>query len=362
MKCFRHNRTCSLFVALITTAALVAAQPGRAQNPATPKDDKETLQRLETILVREGERVKAGDVLKEVLVGVQDPADEMLGATLKSVGDTLRAQLRIPAGQGLLVASLTADGACAQVGLKQNDILLSLAGQPLAAIDDLTKHLKAAGESAVPLKILRVGKPLTIQVRPIYRVTLGPATEHKAEYYLGVTIKVPNEAVRAQLGLPDGRGVEVNDVVSSSPAEKAGVKKHDILLELGGKLIDSPQTLTQQVQAVKDQPTPLTLLRGGTTVRLSITAAVRDVEIVPSQFKNVRVWFVDQADAAAKDPLAAWQAAQVHFAGLATETPKPEAEELRQRLNQVENELKALRAALEKLNQTIKDGQGAKKE
>src|SRR5205807_1114219 len=110
---------------------------------------------------------------------------ETLGATLKPIDDTLRAQLDIPSGQGLLVTCLRGDGPGAQAGLKQNDIVLSLAGKPLAAADDLPKQLKAAGEAPVPLKILRAGKPITIQVRPVYRVTLGPVTEQKAEYYIG---------------------------------------------------------------------------------------------------------------------------------------------------------------------------------
>src|SRR5439155_18219225 len=125
------------------------------------------------------------------------------------------------------------DGASAQAGLKQNDVLLSLGGQPLAAADDLTKQLKAAGEAAAPLKVLRAGKPITIQVRPIYRVTLAPVAEQKTEYYIGVSIDAPDDAVRAQLALPNGQGVVVSEVVSGSPAEKAGVKKHDVVLELG---------------------------------------------------------------------------------------------------------------------------------
>src|SRR5262245_49317730 len=47
-----------------------------------------------------------------------DSADDLLGATLQPVGDTLRAQLDIPAGQGLVVEGLRGDGASAQVGLQ----------------------------------------------------------------------------------------------------------------------------------------------------------------------------------------------------------------------------------------------------
>src|SRR5712691_2856917 len=188
--------------------------------------------------------------LGEALIArFHDQADETLGATLQPVSAALRAQLDVPVGQGLLVASLRADSPTAQAGLKQNDILLFLADKPLATADDLTKQLKAAGETAVPLKVLRAGKPITIQVRPIYRVTLGPVEERKTEYYLGVSIDPVDDALRAQLELPAGHGVVVNDVSGGSPAEKSGVKKHDIVLELAGKPIDSPETLAAHVQS-----------------------------------------------------------------------------------------------------------------
>src|SRR5439155_26214130 len=130
--------------------------------------------------------------------------------------------LASPAGQGLLVASLRGDGPSALAGLKQNDILLTLADKPQAAADDLTRFLKAAGESAVPLKVLRAGKPVALQIRPIYRVTLGPATERKNEYYIGVSLEQLDAALRGQLALPANQGVLINDVVSGSPAEQAG--------------------------------------------------------------------------------------------------------------------------------------------
>jgi C-terminal processing protease CtpA/Prc len=279
------------------------------------------------------------------------------------VGDALRAQLDIPTGRGLLVASLRGDSPSAQAGLKQNDILLSLADKPLAAADDLTKQLKAAGDSAVPLKVLRAGKPITIQVRPVYHVTIGAAREQKTEYYFGVSIEPADEALRAQLSLPSGQGVLVSDVVSGSPAEKAGVKKHDIVLELGGKPIDSPQTLASQVQTAQDKPTTLKLLRAGKPVTLPITGAVRKVETNPRQ-EAMRFWMVDHQ--------AATVATLLRDSRM-NETAAHRAQDLRERLDHLEQELKALRRiedvekelkalheVLDKVNESLKAGKGTR--
>src|SRR5262245_977244 len=198
MNGFRFSKSSGL-VEVLTIAVFFAPQAVRAQTEEIQKDIAERL----------------------FLARLIEQGDGILGATLQPVGDVLRAQLNLPPGQGLLVASLRADGPSFQAGLTQNDILLSLAGQPLTSADDLTKQLKAAGDSAVPLKLHRGGKPTTIMVRPISRVTIGPAVEKKTEYFIGVSLEPVYDALRAQLSLGADRGVVISDVTADSPAEKA---------------------------------------------------------------------------------------------------------------------------------------------
>jgi C-terminal processing protease CtpA/Prc len=353
----RWSRKVLLLTALIGTT-LLAAYPVPAQDPAASKPDSQGVRERALFRLTEiADFDRDGFPDKWVVASLRDPADELLGATLQPVTDALRAQLEIPAGQGLLVASVRADGPSAQAGLKQNDILLTLADKPLASADDLTRHLKAAGESAVPLKFLRAGKQVTIQVRPSYRVTLGPVAEPKTEYYIGVSLDPADDALRAQLGLPTGQGVLITDVVAGSPAEKAGVKKHDIVLELGGRPVASPEELARQVQAVRDTQTTVKLLRAGKPMTLQVTGAVRKVEASPPREETLRFWATDVQPMFLANstftqmprdvPVKVWAA------------PADGTDELRQRLDHLEKELKALREALDKLNETLK---GTKKE
>jgi serine protease Do len=349
MKRFHWSRKAAVSAALIGMA-LLAAYPVLAQNPTSPKADNErdydrARLLLSTALDADRDRLTAGFLLG----AIRDPADELLGATLQPISDALRAQLEIPAGQGLLVASLQGDGPSAQAGLKQNDVLLTLADKPLASVDDLTKQLKAAGEAAVPLKVLRGGKPVTIQVRPNYRVTLGPAVETKSEYYIGVSLEPVDDAFRTQLALPADQGVLISDVVAGSPAEKAGVKKHDIVLELGGKPVASPDALASQVQAVRDTPTTLKLLRAGKPLTLAVTGAVRKVEASPYQ-EAIRYWVTPRA------PLNVYlqDYRELRDAAVLERAQVGGAEDLRQRLDNLEKELKALREALDKVSEALK--------
>lgn len=368
----------SLIGAALIWAVSLAVDPARAQENPTPRDNDakadKVLHKLAGKPVRHvlsTDRVEPAtdqatviydELLSTIepdgnalfLARVLNPADETLGATLQPVGDALRAQLDIPAGQGLVVASLRADSPCAQAGVKQNDILLTLAEKHLAAAEDLTKQLKAAGEAAVPLKILRAGKPLTIQVRPIYRVTLGPVDTPKTEYFIGVSVAPPDDALRAQLDLRGGQGVVVNEVIKDSPAEKAGVKKHDILLLLDSKWIDSPETLMRQVQAARDRRTIATILRGRKSVTIPITGAVRKVEAGPPQ-EPVGFWYLNrQTDRVAANLLYQSQNPQMKVRRLAG------SENLEQRLDHLEKELTALHQAVDKLNELLKAGKLSK--
>jgi serine protease Do len=284
--------------------------------------------------------------------------DQLLGANLEPISEALRAQLDVPAGQGLLVSNVRADGPSAVAGLKANDVLLTLGEKPLAAPEDLNKQLKAAGEAPVPLKLLRAGKPVTIQIQPIYRVTLGPAGEQKTEYYIGVNVDPLDDALRAQLGLQPGKGMLITDVIAHSPAEKAGVKKHDIILELSDKPIDKFEDLSKQVQENRDKPATLKILRAGKPMNISVVGATRKVETSsPEQnfdlFLTSRPVYLDALNRTDKFLRYALidRDGKLNINELYGQARD---DETRQRLELLEKELKALHDKLDKISESLK--------
>ena len=56
---------------------------------------------------------------------------------------------------------------------------------------------------------------------------------------LGVLARAPESALTAQLDLPKDQGMVLEEVGANSAAAKAGMKRHDILLELNGKPVPS---------------------------------------------------------------------------------------------------------------------------
>ena len=69
--------------------------------------------------------------------------------------------------------------------------------------------------------------------------------------YLGLSLSELNEVVRKDLNIPLGTGLYINDVVGASPAQKAGVKKGDVLLKCAHKPVNTPQTVGRILATLK---------------------------------------------------------------------------------------------------------------
>jgi hypothetical protein len=80
--------------------------------------------------------------------------------------DALRAQLELPAGQGLLINQVVEDSPAAKAGLKQYDLLLACQDTPLSGIADLAKIIDEKKETLLALRLIRGGKRIIIEITP----------------------------------------------------------------------------------------------------------------------------------------------------------------------------------------------------
>jgi membrane-associated protease RseP (regulator of RpoE activity) len=81
---------------------------------------------------------------------------------------------------------------------------------------------------------------------------------------LGVRIEPPSSILVDQLDLPKGAGQVVVQVLPNSAAAKAGLKKHDILLEVDGKAVPTDYfQFRRQLDAIKVKPVDIVLVRKG---------------------------------------------------------------------------------------------------
>jgi membrane-associated protease RseP (regulator of RpoE activity) len=109
----------------------------------------------------------------------------------------------------------------------------------------------------------------------VYRVAFGPGGEQLPEYYIGVPVRPLDDAMRAHLDVPAGQGLVATEIQPDSPAAKAGLKPHDILLAMSDKPLTDTETLIAQIQASQGKPVDLKLIRGGKTITIQVTPEKR---------------------------------------------------------------------------------------
>ena len=87
---------------------------------------------------------------------------------------------------------------------------------------------------------------------------------------LGARVEPPSATLAAQLDLPKGRGLVLKEVLPDSAAEKAGLKPHDILLELNGeKVPNEVEGLKRLMDDIKaDTAVEAVVLRKGKTEKI----------------------------------------------------------------------------------------------
>ncbi|MCA9229072.1 MAG: PDZ domain-containing protein [Planctomycetales bacterium] len=101
-------------------------------------------------------------------------------------------------------------------------------------------------------------------------------------YWIGISGRpVENEVLRTHLQLAEDMGVVIEHVVPDSPADKAGLRKHDIILRANGAGVHGMQVLQDHVRAHQAEPIELLLIRLGKEETVVVVPAER-----PAEFSN----------------------------------------------------------------------------
>ena len=100
---------------------------------------------------------------------------------------------------------------------------------------------------------------------------------------LGVSIQPVTAELASSLGFKDARGVLINSVTSGGPAEKAGLKTGDVILQLNGKDVNDANTLRNEIAAAgPGTEVTLTLLRDGRQQQVRVRLAELTADAAPA--------------------------------------------------------------------------------
>jgi serine protease Do len=158
---------------------------------------------------------------------------------------------------GAVVAQVSPDSPASKAGLKQGDVITKLNGEKLAngsalqvAVSEMTPGTKAE------LGVVRDGKSMTLnltvgQFNSNKEVASNDAPEQKGK--IGVGVSDLTSDVRQQIDAPDSlKGAVIQQVRPGSPAEEAGLRPGDVVLEVNRHATPSAEAFANAVHQNTD--------------------------------------------------------------------------------------------------------------
>ena len=167
-----------------------------------------------------------------------------LGVRIRPVNETFEELLELDERSGALVDGVEPDSPAAKAGIQRYDVIVEFDGQSVKDMEELPKIVAATpvGTEA-KVVVLRDGKKKTVKVTlaeldatEVAEAELDPDDE-AGTYGLAVQGLTPELA--AQLGVESElTGVVVSAVETESPAEEAGLRRGDVIVEVNRHKID----------------------------------------------------------------------------------------------------------------------------
>jgi len=127
-----------------------------------------------------------------------------------------------------------------------------------------------AQQAAAPEALLEEQEPATAEAQDFSLFFDGGT-------FLGIYAEDISKENMSRYGLREVRGVGVTQVIKDSPAEKAGIRKDDVILRFDGESVTSARKLNRLVgESSADQIVRLTISRGGSEQEVTATLSKRN--------------------------------------------------------------------------------------
>jgi serine protease Do len=182
-----------------------------------------------------------------------------LGVVIQDIDRDLAQAMKLQAGSGALVADVEDDSPAAKAGIQRGDVIRALDGKKVDSTSQLRNRIAALAPGAVVrVELLRDGAPRTVEVKLEARAadqeqpgqgSGGPrpgqpdrSTETEDGLLGGATLHELTPALRQRLDVPADvtAGVVVERVAPGSGADKLGLQRGDVLVEIDRRKVSSP--------------------------------------------------------------------------------------------------------------------------
>jgi serine protease Do len=212
------------------------------------------------------------NVAKELLVQLREKGRVVrgwLGVQVQRVTPELAKSFGLDRERGALVADVMADTPAAKAGIERGDVIVEFNGRKIEEMNDLPRVVASTPpDTDVPMTLLRKGQEKVVQVKVAElkeeRVAAGGGGT--LEESLGMTVQELTPEIARSLGVSESKGVVVTNVEEGSPADEAGLRRGDVLVEGNQKKIENLRDYRAALGRVAGGDSLLLLVRRGDSV------------------------------------------------------------------------------------------------
>jgi len=179
-----------------------------------------------------------------------------LGVKIQNIDEDTAASLGLPAPKGALINEVTPNGPAAGSGLKTQDAILQVNGAAINDSRDLARKIaEFQPNTTVDVKVWRNNSEQMVKVKlgrfpgssdEIAKLEQGKPAAGTELGQLGLTL-APVKGSASKDG-----GVSIVEVDNTSDAAQKGLKAGDVILEVGGQAVASPDDVVAGVKKAKD--------------------------------------------------------------------------------------------------------------
>jgi serine protease Do len=176
-----------------------------------------------------------------------------LGVYIQQITPDLAEAMDLEGEEGALVSKVDPRGPAQSAGVERGDVIVEFDGKPIRKMDELPRIVAAtAVGSKVDLVVVREGerKKLAVKIGQLEEPEeIASATEGPGAGAFGLQVQNLTPEMAEQLGLESEGGVVVVGVEPGSPAAEAGLRRGDVILEVGNQPVKDVRDLRRQLDA-----------------------------------------------------------------------------------------------------------------
>jgi S1-C subfamily serine protease len=157
-----------------------------------------------------------------------------------------------PNGGGVRITQVISGSPADDAGLKKDDVITAVDGRSVETVADVQSALenRSPGDK-VTFSVRRDDHEEEIAValgRRAEALPVQPALpDHMAQPYLGVRLADITPEIQKELGLARDHGVAIVEVDTEGPAQKAGLRRGDVILMIGSQPVETTEEATNAV-------------------------------------------------------------------------------------------------------------------